>query len=129
MIGGGSNRPVGLDIPAIDLHVQNLQSFVADSEGGYHCPADPQTAAWNRDGTRPAEPGLAQIIASAEGAFRRLHDVGPDDPIYVMLANGARVTFRKVDQGAAGPTGGSARLELTGCGAPEREHVYAALVG
>ena len=111
-----AGKPVGLDIPAIGVHATDLQTAGVDSDGDYRCPPDPNAVAWNDDGILPGEPGLAVIVAPTQGAFGRLAEIGPDDPIVVNRADGSRATFRETE-GAPAPTGArSARLQLTACG-------------
>ena len=111
-----AGESIGLDIPAIAVHVDKLQEFKLSGEGKYNCPRDPQIAAWNREGAVPGEPGLALIIASGQGLFQRLDALQPVDPIYINRADGTRITFKRI--GRAGTTAGARRehLQLTACG-------------
>jgi hypothetical protein len=106
-------QPTGLSIPAIGVNVDKLTTFGLDNKGNYECPIDPQSAAWNRDGTVPGEPGLALIVASAQGLFQRLGELKPGDPVYINRAGGTRITFKTVD--ATAETG-SSELQLAACG-------------
>jgi hypothetical protein len=118
--------PARLDIPAIAIHVEKLDTYGFDSKGNYSCPINPQTAAWNRTGTVPGESGLASMIGGAQGVFQRLGDLKPNDLIYVNRTDGTRLTFKKLD-----PTGTAtsrAQLELSGCGAGTPVTAYAQLV-
>ena len=109
--------------PAIGVDVKDLDTFGLDNKGNYSCPIDPQSAAWNRGGTVPGEPGLALIVASAQGVFKRLSEVKPGDPIYISLAGGTRLTFKAVD---ATTQNSDVELQLAGCGGTGRA-VYAEL--
>ena len=120
--------PVGLDIPAIGVHATDLQTAGVETDGDYRCPQDPNAVAWNADGILPGEPGLAVIVAPTQGAFQRLGEIGPDDPIMVNRADGSHATFRETE-GAGTPAGARpARLQLTGCGDQAAQTVYAELV-
>ena len=120
-------KPVGLDIAAIDIHATELQTAGVASDGDYTCPEDPNTIAWNADGITPGEPGLAVIVASTQGAFQRLAEIGPDDPIVVDRADGSRITFRPTDTTDTPAGARPARLQLTGCGEQATRTVYAEL--
>jgi sortase family protein len=121
-------KPVGLEIPAIDVHVTNLEPTGVNSTGDYTCPDDPNTVAWNADGTLPGQPGTAVIVAPSPGAFQRLAEIGPDDPIVVDRADGTKATFRETE-GTSTPAGARpARLQLSGCGDQAAVTVYAELV-
>ena len=119
-------KPVGLDIAAINVHTTELQTAGVASDGDYTCPEDPNTIAWNADGIMPGEPGLAVIVASTQGAFQRLAEIGPDDPIVVDRADGTRITFRPTESTDTPAGARPARLQLTGCGDQART-VYAEL--
>jgi len=105
--------PAGLSIPAIGVNVDKLDTFGLDNKGNYECPIDPQSAAWNRDGTVPGEPGLALIVAPAQGLFQRLGELKPGDPVYINRTGGTRIMFKTVD--ATAETG-SSELQLAACG-------------
>jgi hypothetical protein len=117
-------QPAGLSIPAIGVNVDKLSTFGLDNKGNYECPIDPQSAAWNRDGTVPGEPGLALIVAPAQGLFQRLGQLKPGDLVYINRAGGTRITFKTVD--ATTPTG-SSELQLAACGPGRAIAVYAEL--
>ena len=119
-----ATEPTGLSIPAIGVEVDQLDTFGLDNKGNYQCPVDPTTVAWNRSGTVPGEPGLALIVASARGPFRRLDELKPGDPVYVTRAGGNRLTFTTV--GASAETS-SAVLQLAGCGERTVSAKYAEL--
>ena len=108
-----ASEPTALTIPSIGVDVRGLDTFGLDNKGNYACPVDPNTVAWNRGGTVPGEPGLALIVASAQGSFQRLGQLKSGDPVYVTQAGGARLTFRTVDAGARTS---SPVLQLAGCG-------------
>ena len=120
-------KPVGLDIAAINIHATELQTAGVASDGDYTCPEDPNTIAWNADGITPGEPGLAVIVASTQGAFQRLAEIGPDDLIVVDRADGSRVTFRPTESTDTPAGARPARLQLTGCGEQASRTVYAEL--
>lgn len=123
-IGADATEPTGLSIPAIGVEVDQLDTFGLDNKGNYACPPDPNTVAWNRGGTVPGEPGLALIVASAQGLFRRLDELKPGDPVYVTRAGGNRLTFRTVDSSAKTS---SAVLQIAGCGERTVSAKYAEL--
>lgn len=117
-----ATHPAGMDIPAIGLHVDRLSTFGVDNKGDYRCPVDPQVAAWNRTGTVPGEPGLAVVIAQEQGLFKRLGELKPDDPIFIIRMDGSRLTFT-----GGASSGASAQLQLTACGGGTPVNVYAGL--
>ena len=123
-----ASTPVGLDIPAIGVHATDLQTAGVESDGDYRCPQDPNAVAWNADGILPGEPGLAVIVAPTQGAFKRISEIGPDDPIVVDRADGSRATFRETDRTSTPAGARPARLQLTGCGDQAAQTVYAELV-
>jgi hypothetical protein len=118
---------IGLDIPAIAVHVDKLQTFKLSSEGKYNCPRDLQIAAWNREGAVPGEPGLALIIASGQGLFQRLDALQPVDPIYINRPDGTRIIFKRIGQAGTTADARRAHLQLTACGGVAVT-VYAELV-
>ena len=122
-----SDRPVGLDIAAIGVHVSDLSSSGPGSDGDIECPRDPQTVAWNSDGTSPGDRGLALMVAPAQGVFQQLSRIGPTDTIVVSRSDGSRLTFKK-DPTAATAEPNVPQLELTACGGPTPVNVYATLV-
>jgi hypothetical protein len=122
-------KPVGLEIPAIGVHVIDLEPTGVNSTGDYTCPDNPNTVAWNADGTLPGEPGTAVIVAPTQGAFQRLIEIGPDDPIVVARADGSKATFREIEGTSTPASARPARLQLTGCGNQATDlTVYAQLV-
>jgi hypothetical protein len=116
-----------LEIAAVGVHVIDLET-IGESDEGYECPRDPQAVAWYSSGTLPGESGLALMIASAQGVFQRLPELGPEDPIVVVRADGTRPTFKKSDPTSAAPGARPARLQLTACGGQAPVNVYADLV-
>lgn len=123
-----ASHPVGLDIAVIGVHATELQTAGVESDGDYRCPQDPNVIAWNADGIPPGEPGLAVIVAPAQGAFGRLGDIGPDDLIVVARADGSRANFRETAGTSTTAGARPARLQLTGCGDQAAQTVYAELV-
>jgi len=121
----GVASPEGLEIQAISVRVDELQSI---GSGGDGCPPDPQTVAWNSSGTLPGEPGLAVMVGSGQGVFRDLGNLGPDDLVVVNRADDTRATFRKTDPTTAPAGARTARLELSTCGGQTPVKVYAELV-
>ena len=119
-----ATQPAGLSIPAIGVNVAKLTTFGLDNKGNYECPIDPASAAWNREGTVPGDPGLALIVAPAQGVFKRLNELKPGDPVYISRAGGSKITFKTVD--ATTPTG-SSELQLAACGEGRAIAVYAEL--
>jgi hypothetical protein len=117
--------PEGLEIQAISVRVDELQSI---ESGGDGCPRDPQAVAWNSSGTLPGEPGLAVMIGSGQGVFRDLGNLGPDDLVVVNRSDRTQATFRKSDPAKAPAGARTARLELTACGGQTPVKVYAELV-
>jgi hypothetical protein len=119
-----ASEPAGLAIPSIGVDVPNLDTFGLDDKGNYECPVDPQTAAWNRDGTVPGDPGLALIVAPAQGVFKRLGELKPGDPVYINQNGGRRITFKIVNATAKA---GTAELQLASCGQGRTVALYAEL--
>ena len=125
----GSEPPVALDIPAIGVHADDLQmyGYAGTPAAGDPCPRDPNVVAWDALHSQPGKPGLARLVASAHGAFRRLGDVGPDDPIVVTRADGTRATFTR-SASVADPTARTPELQLSACDVSFAAVVYAGLV-
>ena len=117
-------EPAGISIPAIGVDVGQLDTFGLDNKGNYQCPSDPNTVAWNRGGTLPGESGLALIVASAEGPFRRLSELKTGDLVYITRAGGDRLTFKTIDASARTS---SAIIQLAGCGDQTVSAKYAEL--
>lgn len=109
-------KPVGLEIAAIGVNVTDLEPTGVNSTGDYTCPDNPNTIAWNADGTLPGEPGTAVIVAPTQGAFQRLAEIGPDDPIVIARADGRKATFREIEGTITVAGARPTRLQLTGCG-------------
>lgn len=121
--------PVALDIPALGLHVVDLQMFgTGMGGGGYPCPPTPDVVSWDSSRSRPGQPGLAQLVASGHGAFSRLVELGDDDPAVLMLSDGRRLTFTRNASILTGTGPRAAALQLSACGTSVAATVYLGLV-
>ena len=121
--------PLTLDIPTLGVHAEDVQMFgTGTSDGGYACPPDPDVVSWDSSRPRPGQPGLARLVASRQGAFRRLADLGSEDPVVVTLSDNRRLTFTRSAPILADDRSGAASLQLSACGASVAATVYTGLV-
>ncbi len=91
-------RPVGLDIPAIDVRVDALTDLGLNAAGNMDVPADAVTTGWYAPGPAPGEPGPAVLAAHVNyngvpGTFARLHELDPGDEVTVARADGSTARF------------------------------------
>jgi Sortase domain len=91
-------KPVGLDVPAIGVHVTGLVDLGLTRAGTLEVPKDAVTAGWFDLSPAPGEPGPAVIAAHVNyakvaGVFSRLHEMAVGDTATVTRADGSRVTF------------------------------------
>ena len=120
--------PLILDIPALGVHVTDLQMFGTGVEdGGYACPPSPGVVSWDSSRPRPGQQGLARFVGSVNGPFNRLADLQPEDAVVVTLSDGRRLTFERSAPTVmdTGPRGAS--LQLSACGASVAATVYTGL--
>ena len=127
-VGDHGAMPLVLDIPALGVHVVDLQMFgTGTSDGGYACPPRPDVVSWDALRPRPGQPGVARLVASGHGVFGRIADLRPEDTVVVTLSDGRRLAFARgapipVDDGSRG-----ASLQLSACGASVAATVYTSL--
>ena len=107
------------------MHAGSLDTFGLDNKGNYSCPVDPQTVAWNRGGTAPGDAGLVLVIGSAQGAFQRLRDLKPGDPIVITRTDGSRITYTIIGSGSTASS--SSQMQLSSCGTGATANAYAQL--
>ena len=125
--------PVGLRIPALGVDVPVLPVGVDRDSGGMAIPEDVATVGWYRYGSGPgAAAGSAVLSGHVDdreqgyGAFHKLGDLAPGDPVTVDLADGGVVAYRveavsrfpKTDLpvGEVFARDGAPRLTLVTCG-------------
>ena len=120
--------PMKLDIPAIGVHIDTLQMYGSGlGNDGDACPTNPRTVAWDSSHAQPGRPGLARLVASAQGAFRRLTDLGPDDAIIITRTDSTSATFRR-SAPVLTDASPNASLELSTCSVSVAPTLYASLV-
>lgn len=91
-------RPVGLEIPAIDIDTR-LTELGLNADGTVEVPANPALAGWYRLGTTPGARGSAVILGHVDSSdgpavFYRLSSLHPGARVEVELAGHRRLTFR-----------------------------------
>lgn len=121
--------PLTLDIPALGVHADDLQMFgTGMRDGGYACPPTPDVVSWDSSRPRPGQPGLARLVASRRGAFSRIADLRPEDPVVLTLSDGRRLTFARRTPVTADTNPSAASLQLLSCGASVATTVQLGLV-
>lgn len=124
-------RPVGVEIPAIDLVTPPLVDLGLDPDGGLEVPVDFARAGWYAASAVPGNPGPAVIVGHYDSrrgpaVFYRLAELAPGDAVVVRRSDAVLVTFlvervaRYPKDGfpteeVYGPTGGPT-LRLITCG-------------
>lgn len=121
--------PLVLDVPALGLHVTDLQMFgTGTADGGYACPPHPDIVSWDASRPRPGRPGVARFVASRHGVFGRIADLGAGDAVVVTLSDGRRLTFVRTEPVSRNDTSGASVLQLSACGASVASTVYTRLL-
>ena len=96
------SRPVVLAIPGIGVRVHIVPVGVENGTGAIEVPPNVDTIGWYRFGPSPGVEGSAVLIGHVDswlqgpGAFFRLRDLRPGDPVSVSFANGSTMPFRVV---------------------------------
>jgi sortase (surface protein transpeptidase) len=131
--------PDRLDLPTLGIRTA-IRPVGVDATGDLQIPADVAEVGWYRFGPRPGDPSGSTVLSghvdSAEqgrGAFFRLRELTPGDPVVVHSADGRtrryRVVAREEWPKSEVPLerifgrGGAARLTLVTCGGGFREDV------
>lgn len=98
-------RPIGLDVPALDLHVSQLVNLGLDDDAHMEVPRDATSTGWFVPGPAPGEVGPAILAAHVNydgvpGPFARLHELKAGDEVTVHRADNSDAVFviDKVDQ-------------------------------
>jgi hypothetical protein len=137
--GGGREAatPVEIRLPSLGVTAP-VGPIGVERDGELEIPADVATVGWYRYGPRPGDPRGSTVLSghvdSAEqgrGAFYRLRELAPGDPVLVRLSDRTtwryRVVAREEWPKTATPLdrlfarSGAARLTLVTCGGGFRE--------
>jgi Sortase domain len=138
-VGGGGPEPVRLELPSLGVAAP-VTPIGVTRNGDLEIPANVGTVGWYRFGSRPGDSSGSTVLSghvdSAEqgrGAFFRLRDLRPGDPVVVRGGDGRarryRVVAREEWPKSAVPMdrlfsrGGAARLTLVTCGGGFREDI------
>lgn len=131
--------PVRVDLPSLGVSAA-IRPVGVDDRGTLQIPADVAAVGWYRYGPRPGDPAGSTVLSghvdSAEqgrGAFFRLRQLGPGDPVVVHGSDGRTRRYRVVAR-EEWPKGevpldrlfartGAPRLTLVTCGGGFREDV------
>lgn len=92
------SRPVGLDIPAIEVHTGAEVELDLTPGGSMEVPSAAGSVGWFAEGPTPGEAGIAILAGHTDygylrGAFYRLRDVGVGDVISVPREDGRTAVF------------------------------------
>jgi sortase (surface protein transpeptidase) len=118
---------IGVDAPVVAVGV--------DARGEMEVPLDVRTAGWYRFGPAPGDAAGSSVLSGhvddreqGPGAFYRLADLAPGDPVQVVAASGRALDFRVRDVRSLPKVGlpvdelfardGPPRLTLVTCGGP-----------
>jgi hypothetical protein len=94
-------RPVRVALPTIGVEAP-VEAVGVDRDGELDVPASSTVAGWYRGGPAPTDPSGSAVIAAhvdhrgRPGAFFRLAELRPGDPIEVTAADGTSSTFAVV---------------------------------
>ncbi len=136
---GSAPVPDRLELPTLDVRAR-VRPVGVDGAGQLEIPADVAAVGWYRFGPRPGDPAGSTVLSghvdSAEqgrGAFFRLRELRPGDPVLVRDGAGRtrryRVVAREEWPKSEVPLerifsrGGAPRLTLVTCGGGFREDV------
>jgi sortase (surface protein transpeptidase) len=127
-----ASAPVGLDIPAIDVHLTSLVPLTVGADGVLPPPEDFATTGWHTRGPTPGQLGPAVIAAHVDGpdgpaVFYELGTLVAGDEVSVPREDGSVATFlvdsvgryAKADFPTSlvyGNTTGRAEIRLITCG-------------
>jgi Sortase domain len=137
--GGPAAVPARLELPSLDVS-SAVEPVGVDREGDLAIPEDVADVGWYRYGPRPGDPAGSTVLSghvdSAEqgkGAFFRLRDLKPGDPVVVRASNGKTWRYRVVSREEWPKSEvpldrifartGAARLTLVTCGGGFREDI------
>jgi hypothetical protein len=95
--------PTGVRFPGLDTDAPVLAVGV-DAAGEMEVPTDVATVGWYRFGPAPGSPTGSAVLSGhvddrlqGRGAFYRLSDLEPGDPVEITRDDGTSVAFRVVD--------------------------------
>lgn len=91
-------RPVTVDVPAVDITAAPLVPLGLDDEGALEVPADFDVAGWYAAGPEPGDPGPTVIVGHVDSTdgpavFFRLSEVEPGDEVSVTGADGTMLRY------------------------------------
>jgi len=126
--------PIRIELPALGVDAE-VAPVGVDSEGLMEIPQDVDTVGWYRFGPGPgATTGSAVLSGHVDdrdqgyGAFHRLGDLAPGDPVAIELGDGGVLPYRvetvtrvpkpDLPTGEVFDRGGAPRLTLVTCGGP-----------
>ena len=129
-----ASTPVRVRLPSIGVDAPVVRVGV-DGRGAMEVPPDVRTAGWYRFGPAPGDAAGSSVISGhvddreqGRGAFYRLADLAPGDPVQVVASTGRVLDYRVRDvrrlPKAGLPVdelfarGGPPRLTLVTCGGP-----------
>ncbi len=129
-----ASAPVRVRLPSIGVDAPVVRGGV-DGRGAMEVPPDVRTAGWYRFGPAPGDAAGSSVISGhvddreqGRGAFYRLADLAPGDPVQVVASTGRVLDYRVRDvrrlPKAGLPVdelfarGGPPRLTLVTCGGP-----------
>jgi len=135
--------PVRVDLPSLGVTAA-IRPVGVDRSGDLQIPADVAAVGWYRYGPRPGDPAGSTVLSghvdSAEqgrGAFFRLRQLRPGDPVIVHGTDGRTRRYRVVAREEWPKTevpldrlfarGGAPRLTLVTCGGGFRENAHSYL--
>lgn len=131
--------PTEVELPSIGVRTA-VDPVGVDREGELEIPEDVDDIGWYRFGPRPGEAtgsavfsGHVDSAEQGQGAFYRLRELGPGDPVIVRTGDGEVRRYRVVSReewpksevplGRIFSRGGAARLTLVTCGGGFREDI------
>ncbi|KDN16757.1 class F sortase [Amycolatopsis rifamycinica] len=91
-------RPASLTIPAIGVHAEGITDLGLTPDGALEVPGDATTVGWFTGAPSPGEAGPAVLAAHVDyrhvpGAFSRLTELRPGEPVRVGRADGRIAVF------------------------------------
>lgn len=131
--------PARLELPSLDVS-SAVEPVGVDREGDLEIPEDVAEVGWYRFGPRPGDPAGSTVLSghvdSAEqgkGAFFRLRDLKPGDPVVIRGSDGRTWRYRVVSREEWPKSevpldrifarSGAARITLVTCGGGFREDI------
>jgi hypothetical protein len=131
--------PDRLDLPTLGIRTA-IRPVGVDAGGDLQIPADVASVGWYRFGARPGDPAGSTVLSGhvdsagqGRGAFFRLRELTPGDPVLVHSGDGRTRRYRvvareewpksEVPLDRLFSRGGAARLTLVTCGGGFREDV------